>query len=81
MLDNTAFQCASVCLLDNCTVLNMNSVYSGNKVTSADAAAVYGIRWCNITNIDTKFNTNTGIIGIVMIRHFGYLLNNASTFR
>ena len=79
--NNVAFQCGAVCMLDNSTMLNVNSLYSGNAVTHADAAAVYGMRWCNITNVETTFEENTGIKGIIMLQNDGSLFNDASTFR
>ncbi len=81
ILNNAAFQCAGICMLDNCTMLNENSLYSGNVVTQVDAAAVYGKRWCDITNVETTFEGNTGIGGIVLVHDYGSLINNASTSR
>ena len=68
-------------MLDNCTMLNENSLYSGNIVKRADAAAVYGKRWCNITNLETTYDRNTGISGIILLHDYGSLINNMSTFR
>ena len=67
---------------DNSTVLNVNSVYSGNMVFEDDgSSAVSGWGWCDITNIQTTFEENTGPDGIVMLWEHGSLINNASTFR
>ncbi len=68
-------------MLDNCTMLNEKSLYSGNVVTNADAAALYGKRWCYITNVETTFQGNIGISGIIVLHDYGSLINNESTFR
>ncbi len=79
--NNVASRCGAVCMLDNCTVNNVNSLYFGNIVTHSDAAAVYGKRWCDITNVETTFEENTGIYGIIILQDHGFLVNNASIFR
>ncbi len=66
---------------DNCTLTNMNSLYSGNVVTNANAAAVYGIRWCHVTNSETIFEENTGIDGTIVLQSYCSLVNNMTTFR
>ena len=68
-------------MLDNCTMLNEKSLYSGNVVAHADAAVLYGKRWCDITNVKTTFQENTGISGIIVLHDYGFLINNESTFR
>ena len=62
---------------------NVHSLYSGNIVTNYGAAAVHGERWCDITNIKTTFeqNTGTGALGIVTLKDHGSLINNASIIR
>ena len=81
MLNNVAFECAAVCMLGECTVLNTNSLYSGNVVTHGDAAAVYGMSWCDITNVETTFEGNEGIKGIIILLDHGSLTNIGSYFR
>ncbi len=80
---NEAFQCGTICTQDNCTVLNVNSFYSRNIVTNAGAAAVYGQRWCDISNVETIFQENTGpgADGIIILKDHGSLINEGSTFR
>ncbi len=68
-------------MLDNSTVVNINSLYSDNVVRHDDAAAVYGMRWCDITNVRTIFEDNIGVKGIIMLQNYGSIINNASTFR
>ncbi len=81
MLDNSAVTCGSICMRDNCTLVNVHSVYSGNVVTDDGAAAIYGKRWCNITNVQTTFEYNSGIDGIIKLKDYGSVFNNLSTFR
>ncbi len=80
-ISNRGFQCGVVCMLDNCTLLNSDSVYSENIVTVNGAAAVYGKRWCNITNVGTTFADNTGVDGIIILNNHGTLINDASLYR
>ncbi len=68
-------------MYDNCTLVNVNSVYSGNIIIDDGAAAIYGKRWCDITNVETSFEYNHGIDGIVILKEYGSLLNNLSTYR
>ncbi len=64
-------------------MLNINSLYSHNVITNYGAAAVHGERWCDITNIETTFEENTGpgARGIVTLYDRGSLINNGSIFR
>ena len=68
-------------MYDNSTLVNVNSVYHGNVITDGGAATIYGQRWCEITNIETTFEYNKGVDGIVILQDYGTLLNNASTYR
>ena len=64
-------------------MVNVNSLYSRNIVTNSGAAAVHGERWCDITNIETTFeeNTGSGADGIIILKDYGSLINNRSILR
>ena len=89
--DNTAFECATVCVWHHCSILNINTVYSGNVVTTyssgdfngvvVNAVAIHCSISSNITNVETTFMENKGSGGIVSMTGHGFLINNASTFR
>ncbi len=83
VLDNKSFQCGTICTQDNCTVLIVNSLYSRNIVTNDGAAVLYGERWCDITNVETivQENTGPGADGIIILKDHGSLENERSTFR
>ena len=63
--------------------MNVNSLYSHNIVTNAGAAALYGQRWCDIFNVETIFQENTGpgADGIIILKDHGSLINNGSILR
>ncbi len=73
--------CGMICMKDNCTVVNVNSLFHGNVIINDGAATIYGQRFCDVTNIETTFEYNNGIDGIVILQDYGTLLNNASTYR
>ena len=87
ILENVGAECGTICLWDNVTILNMNSVYSRNVITDGedsylfDAAGIYGQKLCTITNIDTIFKDNTAFYSIIYMTEHGSLLNQRSTFR
>ncbi len=72
---------------ENCTVLNVNSLYARNMVTTGAAVMFAGGTSCAITNVGTTFAENTGNLATIAITtsaHFkssAFLTNNASTFR
>ena len=80
-MDNNVFQCGTVCTQDNCTVLNFKSVFSRNVVTNAGAAALHARRESNITNIETRFEKNEGMDGIIILLDYCNLVNTGSSFR
>ena len=64
-------------------MLNVNSLYFHNTVTHDGAAAVHGKRWCDITNVETIFQENTGpgADGIIILKDHGSLEIKGSIFR
>ncbi len=80
ILDNTANNSPGVYLMNNCTLLNNDSLYSGNKARNY-AGVIEGVKNTSITNINTMVINNVGIRGIVSVLEDSKLLNKDSTFR
>ncbi len=81
ILDNIADYCPGVFVMNNCTLLNRDSLYSGNKAMVYFSGAMHGAIRSIITNINTTVRGNWGTYGLVRIEQDSKLFNNHSTFR